>query len=189
MYDAVDDPYCYPGTKVLKNRADLRRPRDLQRFELAMTRQRFYEPLPSGRLSVTHYCAVHHHLFQDVYSWAGKIRSVRISKNNSSFCYPENIEKELRRLFSSLKKKRFLRDLTQKKFVDQAAHFLAEQNAIHAFRDGNGRVQLAFVAMLADHAGHPLDLVNLQPARFLKAMVASFFGDEKLLATELDRLM
>ena len=43
--------------------------------------------------------------------------------------------------------------------------------------------------MLADHAGHPLDLAKLRPAKFLKAMVASFFGNEKLLATELSKLI
>jgi cell filamentation protein len=189
MYDAVSDPYCYPGTKALKNRAGLRHPKELRQFELAMTSQRFDEPLPSGRFSVTHYCAVHHHLFQDVYSWAGKIRSVRISRNSSSFCYPENIEKELRRLFAGLRKKRFLRELSQEKFAGEAAHFLAELNAVHAFRDGNGRAQLAFVMMLADRAGHPFDLSKLKPVKFLKAMVASFFGDEKLLVTELNRLI
>jgi cell filamentation protein len=66
MYDAVNDPYCYPGTKVLKNRAKIRRANELRQFELAMTTQRFDEPLPGGRFSVSHYCAVHHHLFQDV---------------------------------------------------------------------------------------------------------------------------
>ena len=70
-----------------------------------------------------------------------------------------------------------------------STHFLAELNAIHAFRDGNGRSQLAFVTMLADRAGHPFDLARLRPAKFLKAMVASFFGNEKLLAAELVKVI
>jgi cell filamentation protein len=88
MYNASPDPYCYPGTKVLKNLADLRRHSDLNTFELALTTQRFAEGLPRGRLSVTHYYAVHRHLFQDVYAWAGKSRTIRIAKGASSFCYP-----------------------------------------------------------------------------------------------------
>jgi cell filamentation protein len=189
MYDAADDPYCYSGTKVLKNRANLRRERDLRQFELAMTTQRFDEPLPFGRFSTTHYCAIHRHLFQDVYSWAGKFRSVRISRNQSAFCYPENIAKELRRLFADLKKQQFLRDLTVKDFVTSAAHFLAELNAVHAFRDGNGRAQFAVMAMIADRAGHPFNLAKLRPKQFLNAMVASFFGKEELLVRELGRLL
>ena len=177
MYDAVNDPYCYVGTKVLRNRANIRQANELRQFELAMTTQRFDEPLPAGRFSVSHYCAVHHHLFQDVYSWAGKFRSVRISRKESAFCYPENIAKEIRTLFANLRKRNLLGELSQKEFAVQAAHFLAEMNAIHAFRDGNGRAQLAFVIMLADRAGHPVNLAKLRPGKFLKAMVASFFGN------------
>ncbi len=43
-------PYCYAGTKVLKNRANIRRAKVLRQFELVMTTQRFDEPLPAGRL-------------------------------------------------------------------------------------------------------------------------------------------
>ena len=154
-----------------------------------MTTQRFDEPLRRGRFSVSYHCAVHDHLFQDVYTWAGDFRSVRISRRWSAFCYPENIAKEMRRLFADLGKRSLLRELSQKEFAIQAAHFLAELNAIHAFREGNGRSQLAFVIMLAGRAGHPFDLARLRPAKFLKAMVASFFGNEKLLATELGRLI
>jgi cell filamentation protein len=50
MYDAVEDPYCYPQTTVLKNLAGLRTQRALTRFETAMAAQRADEPLPIGRL-------------------------------------------------------------------------------------------------------------------------------------------
>jgi cell filamentation protein len=62
-----------------------------------MVTQRLDEPLPAGRLSYTHYRALHHHLFGDVYGWAGRLRTVRISKGDSIFCYPENIDAEMRR--------------------------------------------------------------------------------------------
>ncbi len=95
----------------------------------------------------------------------------------------------MRSLFANLGKRNFLRELSQKEFAIKAAHFLAELNAIHAFRVGNGRVQLAFVIMLADRAGHPVNLAKLRPVKFLKAMVASFYGNEKLLASELSKLI
>lgn len=63
-------------------------------------------------------------------------------------------------------------------FAQNAAHFLAEPNAIHPFREGNGRTQLTFLALLADRAGHPLDLDKLDPDVMLDAMVRSFNGDE-----------
>ena len=43
--------------------------------------------------------------------------------------------------------------------------------------------------MLADHAGHSFDLKKLHPNNFLKAMVASFFGDERPLTAELRKLI
>lgn len=189
MYETDDDDYCYPGTTVLKNLRNLRSQRTLTRFETAMTAQRFDEPLPEGRLSVRHYRAVHHHLFQDVYAWAGKTRTVRISKEGSTFCYPEHIDAQLKQAFASLKKKHHLRNLPADKFAEQAAEFLSLLNAIHAFRDGNGRAQLAFMALVALKAGHPLHLERLDPKRFLQTMVHSFHGDETFLARELISLI
>jgi len=91
MYDAEPDPYCYRNSDVLINLPGLRSADQLEAFELVATTQRADEPLPAGRLSVTHYRRVHHHLFQDVYAWAGKFRTVRLSKGASTFCYPEHI--------------------------------------------------------------------------------------------------
>ena len=50
MYDATPDPYCYPGTSVLKNIPGIRKQAELDRFETAITAQRGEEPLPSGGL-------------------------------------------------------------------------------------------------------------------------------------------
>jgi cell filamentation protein len=112
MYAAGADPYCYPGTAVLKNIPGLRLQEDLDRFEAAATTQRADEPLPAGRLSVSHYYAVHRHLFQDVFAWAGKPRTVRLAKDGSAFCYPEYIQSEMRILFAGLKVARGLSGLS-----------------------------------------------------------------------------
>lgn len=72
MHEVVDDRYCYPGTTILKNKLDLRDPDRLEAFEEEIVRERAAEPLPYGRFSVTHYCSVHKHLFQDVYDGAGR---------------------------------------------------------------------------------------------------------------------
>ena len=188
MYDAVADPYCYPGMTVLKNLRNLRTQVALDRFEAISTAQRADELLPRGRLSVSHYRAIHRHLFQDVFPWAGKFRTVRLSKSGSAFCYPENIDREIRQLFGSFKRKRYLRGMSRTQFSNEAASFLSTLNAIHPFREGNGRAQTIFLALLADRAGHPLDFDKLEPKKFLAAMVSSFKGNERLLAHEIARL-
>lgn len=188
-YDVFDDPYCYKGTNVLKNVPGLRDPAALEAFETVSVAQRADEPLPEGRLSAAHYRAVHRHLFQDVFPWAGRLRRVRVSKAGSMFCYPENIAAELKRLFLALNQQRYLRGLAPDDFAAHAAHFLAELNAIHPLREGKGRAQMTFMALLARQTGHPLDLERLDPDRFLAAIIRSFAGDEAPLARELRGLI
>lgn len=188
MYQAEQDPYCYSNSPVLRNKAGLTDVDALERFETAMTFARSEEPLPVGRLSVAHYCAIHRHLFQDVYDWAGRFRTVRISKGTSMFCYPEHIRGEMRRIFAWLRERRHLRQLSASEFSSGAAHFLSELNAVHPFREGNGRTQLAFMALLAHIAGHPLDLGKLDAGAMLEAMIKSFHGDEAPLTAVMRRL-
>lgn len=92
MYDAIEDPYTYKNSTVLVNKLDLESQAELEAFEAEISSARAEEPLPDGLLDFFHYRAVHHHLFQDVYQWAGQVRTVRISKGGNPFCFPENIE-------------------------------------------------------------------------------------------------
>jgi cell filamentation protein len=189
MYAVVPDPYCYPDSDVLINRPGIRSADSLEAFELVVTTQRADEPLPAGQLSVTHYRRVHHHLFQDVYPWAGKFRTVRLSKGSSAFCYPENIPEQMTQLFAQLRERRWLRNLDQASFAQGLARWLAELNAIHPFREGNGRTQLTFAALLTHQAGHHLHLERLQPEAFLHAMIESFKGADDLLVHEIAGLL
>jgi len=128
-------------------------------------------------------------LFQDVYAWAGTFRTVRMSKSGSSFCYPEYITQEMQKLFADLKRQKYFHNLPVDEFASRAAHFISTLNAIHPFREGNGRAQTTFLLLFADHADHPLTVDKLVPERFLKTMVASFEGDEQPLVSELKRLI
>jgi cell filamentation protein len=187
MYAAGRDPYCYPGTTVLINRLGLRSQSELDAFEAEVSAERATQPLPAGRTSYAHYRAIHKHLFGDVYAWAGKVRTVRISKGGSAFCYPEHIDREMRRLFSTLSAQKHLKGLDARTFAARAAHFLAELNAIHPFREGNGRTQLSFLVELAEHAGHSIPMRDLKPKAVLRAFVTSFKGNERPLRDIIER--
>ena len=108
MYDAVDDPYTYENSTVLMNKLDLREQAELDAFEAEISSARADEPLPEGNLDFTHYKAVHHHLFQDVYEWAGTRAPFACSKGGNPFCFPENIENQAARLFGQLQADDFL---------------------------------------------------------------------------------
>jgi cell filamentation protein len=100
MYDATDDPYTYENSTVLVNKLGLRDQGELDDFEAEITNARAGEPLPEGNMDFAHFCSVHHHLFQDVFDWAGTTRTVRISKQGSAFCFPEHIDAQATKLFS-----------------------------------------------------------------------------------------
>ncbi len=185
MYGTTKDPYCYADTNVLINKAGLKEPSRLTRFEVMAVAQRAAEKLPEGKFDTAHFKSIHFHLFQDVYDWAGKARTIRIAKGNSMFCFPENIEAELSRALNWLKQQRLLKGQTRQGFAAGTAHVLAEINAVHTFREGNGRTQLSFLALLAEQASHPIDLLAIKPKHFITAMIASFNGDETLLENQI----
>ena len=187
MYGSSPDPYVFSGTDVLINLANIRDGAQLERFEFYATQQRASEPLPRGRYGYRHFRAVHKHLFQDVDSWAGKPRTVRLSKHQSVFCYPEHIDSEMTRLFSELAAEGHLCARSSVQFVKRAAYYLSEWNAVHAFREGNGRTQLLFLTLIAEHAGHAIKADRIDPALVLAAMIASFGGKTKPLETQIAR--
>lgn len=187
-YDAFDDPYSYKGTDTLKNKLGLRDPELLESFELEMTTLRANEPLPNGKYDAGHYRRIHHFLFQDVYTWAGKYRTVRTSKGGNLFCFPEHIASAMNKLFAPLKGEPYL-GADDEQFVAAIAHFLAELNAIHPFREGNGRAQLAFVHLLGERAGFPFDFSRVERDTFLPAMIASYDGELAPLISELRQIL
>ena len=147
-----------------------------------MTAQRLREGLPNVELSADRYRALHHHLFQDVYDWAGQDRTVEIAKGDSLFCLPKFIGAELKKRFAAIKAERFLTQLTAAQFAKQAAEHISELNAIHPFREGNGRTSRALLVALGRHAGHPIEIRRIDPVAWIDASRASFrTGDCKLM--------
>lgn len=188
-YDAFDDPYCYKGSFVLKNKAGIRDADRLQEFEIEMTSLRSLEARPKGKFGPAHYRAFHRHLFGDVYVWAGRYRTVCTSKGGNAFCYPEHIAPQMEKLFVRLGRAPFLGGATAGEFVAGAASFLAELNAVHAFREGNGRTQLSFIHALSIRAGHELVLSRVRHRQFLDAMIRSFGGEVAPLERELRQMV
>ena len=107
----------------------------------------------------------------------GDLRTIRTGKGGNWFCYPENIEAEADRLFHWLAERHGLVGHDDEAFAADAAYLLSELNAIHPFREGNGRTQLAFLKALVLNAGRSFDDDAIMPERVLAAMVRSFGGD------------
>ncbi|MGO4615696.1 Fic/DOC family protein [Nocardia sp. 2YAB30] len=80
-------------------------------------------------------------------------------------------------MFSGLAKERYLRGCSRDEFVERLTHYFAEVNAIHPFRDGNGRTQRAFFRQLCHEAGWGIDWSSLDRDDNVRASIASLRGD------------
>lgn len=183
------DPAYYAGTTVLRNLVGLQDQAALDEFETEMVTIRSEEGVPEGNLTAMHYRAIHRHLFQDVYVWAGEDRNIRTGKGGNWFCYPEYIASQMATLFARLINPAFQPGGDSNAFILALAEFVGELNAIHPFREGNGRTQLVFIRLLGQRAGHPFRLQNVEAEEFMQAMIASFNFDYAPLIDELERML
>lgn len=176
-----DNVYCYPDSDVLKNRMGIRDKEQLGRLEKRLTMLRILELVDKpiqGRFDLKHLQAIHKYIFQDVYEWAGKIRKVDIAKGNM-FCNAKFIESQAEEIFGKLKGENFLRGLDEKEISLRLAYYFSEINALHPFREGNGRCQREFIRTLAPHAGYVINFANVSREEMLKASEDSFLCDYK----------
>lgn len=189
-YDG-SDAYVYPGTEVLRNKADIRGQAALDAFEADVSAVRMLELINNpvqGVFDLKHLCAIHRYLFQDVYDWAGEIRTVDISRGASRFANFGLIESYLDPQLQGLAKENFLRGMEPDRFVARLAYYMGEINAAHPFREGNGRVQRLFCAQLAEQAGYFIDFETVDQTRMYEVMIASFNGNAKPLADLLNEI-
>lgn len=83
-YGVGQDPYCCPNTSVLRNLFDSYSEQELEDAEVELTSYRLKTFKPDfEHLTFAYLCKIHHHLFQDIYDWAGYIRTVDISKQQT----------------------------------------------------------------------------------------------------------
>jgi cell filamentation protein len=176
------DPYFYPGTDVLRNKENIRDASELEALERMATANRM-ETLPDDiPVTVEGYREIHRYIFQDVYDWAGKYRTVDIAKSNELFCLAPYIEQELKRRFELIRAENGLCSLKADQFAALAAAHISELNAIHPFREGNGRTQRAFLFVLGRQAGHDVYLERIDPQAWNEASRESFrSGDSRAL--------
>lgn len=174
----MDNKYCYPGTDILINKFDIRDDNILSEAERKYTAIRSLELLNhpvSGKFDLKHLQAIHKHLFQDIYPWAGELRTVDIAKSNL-FCLSQFIPNFADDIFRQLKSENYLKGLAKDIFVKRCAYYFCEINALHPFREGNGRSQREFIRQLALNAGWIIDWYKIEPAEMLQASIDSFNG-------------
>lgn len=99
---------------------------------------------------------IHKHLFEDVYEWAGELRTSILQKEDTFFVSHTRLNKAIDNLFLELERKNNLKGLSKQEFTLQVSDAFGKLNNIHPFREGNGRTQRIFISELALQAGHQL---------------------------------
>lgn len=174
-----DMVYCYPNSDVLKNKIGIRNKEQFERLEKRLTMLRILELVDKpiqGKFDLGHLQSIHKYIFQDVYDWAGKIRKVDIAKGNM-FCNAKFIESQAAEIFGMLKAENYLQGLNEKEISVRLAYYFSEINALHPFREGNGRSQCEFIRTLALHTGYVINFANVSAKEMLKASEDSFLCD------------
>lgn len=172
----ADRVYCYPGTDVLMNKLGIRDKNKLQDYERRLTMLRLLELTEKpihGNFDLSHLKKIHQYIFQDIYEWAGEIRQVDIAKTYM-FCNVKFIETQSEEIFGKLKEEKFLSNLEISKFIPRLAYYFAEVNALHPFREGNGRTQREFFRTLADQNGYILSFANISEEEMIQISQESF---------------
>jgi len=177
-----DDPYVYPGTRCLINKLGIIDAVGLDAMERRLVIQRAREGVPAGNFDLSHLCAIHKHLFQDIYDWAGEVRTVEISKGKDQFQFKRFITTGMADVHRRIVASDYLRGLSAEEFSRKASEIMGDINYVHPFREGNGRAQLQYLKQLAEQAGHPIDLTRFPSEGWIGASRAAHQGDYGPLA-------
>lgn len=180
-----EDPYALsPGSLTLKNKLGIRDALDLAECELVLSASRRAQGVPTGDYSWDHLKAIHHHLFQDVYAWAGEARTVDIkSYDGQPFTTAGDIEQAMQAIFKDLEKDSFLIGLDESEFAEKSAQYYARMNAVHPFRSGNGRAVRQFLEELANNNGLKLNWKNTSRSEWNLASKEAMAGNSGRIRT------
>jgi cell filamentation protein len=174
------DHYTDAATGVLKNRLGITTEDELKKAEASFASARSYElfqtPL-KGKFDLEHLKSIHSYLFKDLYEWAGQCRDIDISKGDNFFAHHSHIEAAAETIFAKLGKEKHLSKLPKADFCERAAFYLGEINALHPFREGNGRAQREFISHLACKNGYYIEWQNISQEEMIQASIESFKGD------------
>ena len=180
------DNFTNPHTGVFYNKLGITDAQELEQATKDASMRRLQE-LAAGHgpqgdtFDAQRLRAVHHHLFQDTFEWAGQTRreagfqGVKAAdlpgmERPMHFAPFEGIDERLNALGEQLKLENNLKGLpTSEAFAERAAYYFDHYNHVHAFREGNGRTLQATFAEIAYQAGYQVDFnrehEKLNPAR------------------------
>lgn len=161
---------------TLENKLGLNNPADLAREEERISKKKAMELFENGILDkleagkFSSLKAIHKYLFEDIYDFAGKIRTVNISKGNFRFAPVMYLEAALENI-----------DKMKQSSFDEIIEKYVEMNIAHPFREGSGRsTRIWLDLILKKEIGQVIDWSKVDKEYYLMAMERSPVKDIEL---------
>ena len=125
---------------------------------------------------------LHKYFLDTLYTWAGKIRTVNISKGTMLFMPPHQIEKAFKAFASDFEKHKPQLGDPETEIARKIAFLHCELNVIHPFREGNGRTIRLFIDLLLENCGYEgLDFRRVSEGEYITACRKGTLKDYKLM--------
>jgi cell filamentation protein len=188
QYHYIDHDYIYtdPKTGVLRNLANVTDIDTLTLIESGAVTKRIAE-LQTNPVKIktsSNLLDIHKYLFQDIYSWAGKLRTVEISKGGKPFFPLSHFHNAFKYIDSLIAEYRKISKHDKPRLAYKLSEILDNINYLHPFREGNGRTQREFLRLLATEKDLSL---NLNPPDnvdiYERYMLGTINGNVEQLAT------
>lgn len=170
---------CYEGTTCLVNKFGIKNEKQLSEIEADITfaKTSKLEEIPlKGNFDLEHYKSIHKFLFEDLYSWAGELRKINISKKGTNFANADELEYLCTECFQRLKENNYYRNTDFDYFVENIVDLYCTLNILHPFREGNGRTERIFISQLIRFNGYDIDFSDIDTDYLMFATIQSAQG-------------
>jgi cell filamentation protein len=188
-YEYIDPDHKYtdPATGILRNLLGITNKEELRIAEYAETTKRTKElrRKPSKIRSMKDILAIHKHLFANIYKWAGEAREVDMEKESGGFHPHALFAAGFQSVDNEIAKCRAIDPNNKKDLATALAKTLDTLNALHPFREGNGRTQRLAMEFLSREKGYALNLNPNNEKGYRGYMDGTINGDKDLLAETL----
>ena len=161
---------------ALENKLGLTNAADLARAEERISKKKALELFESGLLDkleagkFSTLQAIHKYLFEDIYDFAGELRTVNLAKGNFRFAPLIYLEVALANI-----------DKMPQSTFDEIIEKYAEMNIAHPFREGNGRsTRIWLDHILKTEIGKVMDWSKVDKEDYLLAMERSPIKDVEI---------
>ena len=130
---------------------------------------------------------LHRKTFLCLYNFAGKYRTVNISKGYTAFCQVRFLENTSKEIFRKLALENYLKDYSQRtktEFAKKISFYMCELIALHPFFELNGRITRLFFDMIATYNGYEYldyqDALKIEEGDniFIKASIDCMMGND-----------